>query len=215
MINIWRCTLAVGLATSFLACRHPVEPAREAAPVPHPFFALGESERHALVERALSIQHGDSRQSVIQRMGVPTSERLLARKEDPRVFGSSLRYDVERWEAGLVNEIFDQYVDILLDPPDHVKSVWIRVELQPSPQPPEATRWINPRVSPLPASAFTGVSTSLALGDVIARLGPAQSDVGSGVYVLAWPVSDGRLFYVSTAHLREQERPLSVGFSRP
>jgi hypothetical protein len=212
---VWRYILAIGIGATFLACRHPVEPAREAAAVPHPSFALGESERHALVERALSIQQGDLRQSVVQKLGVPTSEKNLARMEDPHVFGSLLRYDVERWEAGLVNESFDQYVEVHLEPPDHVKSVWIRVELQPSPQPPEATRWINPRVSPLPASAFTGVSTSLSLGEVIARLGPAQSDVGSGVYVLEWPVSDGRMFYISTAHLREQERPLFVGFSRP
>jgi hypothetical protein len=75
--------------------------------------------------------------------------------------------------------------------------------------------WVNPSSSPLPASQFAGLSTSFTLGEVIARLGPAQADIGSGVYVLQWRVTDGRLFRVSTAKLQAQERPLFVGFSQP
>ena len=85
----------------------------------------------------------------------------------------------------------------------------------PAPGAPSSIRWFNPLAASLPASAFEGVAPSLTLGEVLARLGPGQTDIGSGLHVLCWPVSDGRSFYVSTPELRASVHPVSLGFSAP
>jgi len=48
---------------------------------------------------------------------------------------------------------------------------------------------------------------------IIGRLGPAARDIGSGLYVLEWDVTDGRKFFVSTAGLCE--KPFAAGFAGP
>ena len=57
-------------------------------------------------------------------------------------------------------------------------------------------------------SAF-GSAFGSALRIHLAKLGPAARDVGSGLYVLEWDVTDGRVFSVSAASCG---KPYNVGF---
>lgn len=70
--------------------------------------------------------------------------------------------------------------------------------------------YISHSVEPLPPGAFAEVSTAMSMPEIIERLGPAARDVGSGLYVLQWNVTDGRTFHVSTDSACG--KPLGVGF---
>lgn len=72
--------------------------------------------------------------------------------------------------------------------------------------------FVSDAARPLAATAFKGIDRSLLLPDIIARLGPASRQVGSGLYVLEWDVVDGRVFHVSTQDACG--KPLAVGFSK-
>lgn len=57
--------------------------------------------------------------------------------------------------------------------------------------------FVSVSVAPRPASAFAGIDRRMTLRQIVAALGPARADVGSGLHVLQWPVDDGRWFSVS------------------
>jgi len=117
---------AVALVTTLAsAAAEPSRPDGHA----HPFFELDGPARRALVEKALSLERGDSRQSVIEKLGKPTYDAALARKEDQRPVGRTLKYYAVVWEAGVVNELHDQLVAVFLDEHDRVRSVEIHVLL--------------------------------------------------------------------------------------
>jgi hypothetical protein len=96
----------------------------------HPSFQLDAKAKRLLVEKAVALRPGDSYQSVTNKLGTPTYDQVLARKEDSHVVGRSLKYYAVRWETGLVNELYDQLVDVFLDERDRVRSVSIRVTLE-------------------------------------------------------------------------------------
>jgi hypothetical protein len=73
-------------------------------------------------------------------------------------------------------------------------------------------RFVSARVKPQPASAFKGVDRQMKLPEIVAKLGPAQRDVGSGLHVLQWPVADGRWFSVSVPDTCSE--PMAAGFLR-
>lgn len=83
----------------------------------------------ALVERASSIRSGDSKASVLAKLGAPDDDSLMMRKERPEVVGRSMTYDIVRAKRGLVNQFYDQYVIVFLDPNDVVKTITIRAVL--------------------------------------------------------------------------------------
>ena len=83
-----------------------------------------------MVEKAITLKVGDSFQTVTNTLGVPTKDQRLARKEDSRAIGRSLKYYAVIWERGLVNELHDELVDVTLDERDRVRSVRIRVALE-------------------------------------------------------------------------------------
>jgi hypothetical protein len=95
-----------------------------------PYFRLEAAATRQLVEAALSIKVGDSRQAVLEKLRTPTSDDVLMRKERPETIGRSMKYYVLRWTRGGVNEFLDQYVDVFLDPQDRVKTISIRVTLE-------------------------------------------------------------------------------------
>ena len=70
----------------------------------------------------------------------------------------------------------------------------------------------SPTVQPLPPDRFLGISSNMPTSTILKRLGPAARDVGSGLYVLQWDVTDGRVFIISTPGLC-LEHPFGVGFS--
>jgi hypothetical protein len=57
---------------------------------------------------------------------------------------------------------------------------------------------IDPNAAPLPAEKFAAVSEKMTLGEILALLGPARRDIGSGIYILEWESTDGRAFIVGT-----------------
>ena len=70
--------------------------------------------------------------------------------------------------------------------------------------------FVSPTAMALPTAQFRGITSAMPVSAIIDRLGPAVRDVGSGLYVLEWDVTDGRKFFVSTAGLCE--RPFAAGF---
>src|SRR5690349_4141123 len=68
-----------------------------------PAFQRDPTATHSLIEKARTVKRGDSRAVVTEKLGPPDSETALARKEKPEVVGYSMRYDLVRWERGLVN----------------------------------------------------------------------------------------------------------------
>lgn len=120
-MNILLCLL-LAAAVSVSAGSEPPSPK-------HPAFRLDAKAKRVLVEKAVALKPGDSYQSVTNRLGMPTYDQALARKEDSHVIGRSLKYYVVRWETGLVNEFHDELVDVFLDEQDRVRSVSIRVIL--------------------------------------------------------------------------------------
>ncbi len=77
-----------------------------------------------------------------------------------------------------------------------------------------ACPWVETFVSPssksLSPAKFRGISCAMSVPSIIDRLGPAARDVGSGLHVLQWDVTDGRTFFVSTGSACG--KPVSIGF---
>lgn len=96
----------------------------------HPFFQLDAQAKRALVKKASTLKPGDSYQSVTDRLGAPTHDQKMMRKESSRVVGRSLSYYAVIWQSGLVNELHDELVEVYLDEHDLVRSVHIRVSLK-------------------------------------------------------------------------------------
>lgn len=74
------------------------------------------------------------------------------------------------------------------------------------------TEFVSPSSQPQPPEAFEGVVRAMSMPAIVGKLGPAARDVGSGLHVLEWDVTDGRVFSVSTADACGE--PFSAGFRR-
>jgi hypothetical protein len=72
--------------------------------------------------------------------------------------------------------------------------------------------YISASAKPKAAKLFQGITKNMPLKKIVRKLGPAQRDVGSGLHVLQWEVSDGRFFHVSVANACS--KPLALGFSK-
>jgi protocatechuate 3,4-dioxygenase beta subunit len=72
---------------------------------------------------------------------------------------------------------------------------------------------VDPRAEPLAPARFVGIDRRLDTRAIVERLGPAARDVGSGLHVLEWDVSDGRRFLVSTTGACAI--PVATGFQPP
>ncbi len=105
-----------------------------AAPLPnapvHPSFQLDAQAKRTLVEKANGIGPEDSYRSVIGKLGTPTYDEKVARKENARIIGRILKYYAVIWEDGLVNEKKDELVWVFLDEHDRVRSVGVNVRLE-------------------------------------------------------------------------------------
>jgi hypothetical protein len=75
-----------------------------------------------------------------------------------------------------------------------------------------ATDYVSTTAQPQNPSVFRDISRHMKTSEIIQRLGPPARDVGSGLYVLQWDVSDGRTYWVSTPG--PCEKPLSFGFHK-
>ncbi len=70
--------------------------------------------------------------------------------------------------------------------------------------------YISATATPKDAKLFEKINRSMSLKKIIQKLGPAARDVGSGLHVLEWNVSDGRVFHVSVASACD--KPIALGF---
>ncbi len=95
-----------------------------------PWFQLDAHAKRVLVEKAVAIKPGDSRDSVIAKLGKPTRDERVAPKQSSRVTGRHLSYYAVIQEQDLVNELMDEYVEVVLDERNRVRSVHIRVTLE-------------------------------------------------------------------------------------
>ena len=69
--------------------------------------------------------------------------------------------------------------------------------------PPEMNCWPAPTVAglwrPVPVERFAGIDATWTLNAIFERLGPAHSELGSGLYIFDWVATDGRRFMVSSS----------------
>lgn len=56
--------------------------------------------------------------------------------------------------------------------------------------------FVSPSAKALSPDQFRGIGKAMSVHSIISQLGPAARDVGSGLYVLQWDVTDGRVFFV-------------------
>jgi hypothetical protein len=74
----------------------------------------------------------------------------------------------------------------------------------------DASKFVSSTAQALPPSAFSSISQFMLVEAILQKLGPAARDVGSGLHVLEWDVTDGRAFRVSASS--SCGKPYSVGF---
>ena len=58
---------------------------------------------------------------------------------------------------------------------------------------------------------FSKITKKMTIYEILRRLGPPARDIGSGVYILEWDSTDGRVFSLSASSLCY--RPLSMKFA--
>jgi hypothetical protein len=95
-----------------------------------PAVNLDSKAKRALVEAALQLKNGDSVDVVFSKLGKPTYDDVMQRKEESKPFGRRLAYYAVIWKAGLVNELNDELVSVYLDDHGSVQSVSIRISLK-------------------------------------------------------------------------------------
>jgi hypothetical protein len=72
---------------------------------------------------------------------------------------------------------------------------------------------VSAGAKPVPMSAIARLAPNLSLKEIAAAIGPAARDVGMGVYVLQWDVSNGQIFSVSAT--TACSAPLARIFKKP
>jgi hypothetical protein len=55
---------------------------------------------------------------------------------------------------------------------------------------------VSPRASRLAPAKFEAVHLEMTMWEIVELLGPAQRELGSGMMILAWESTDGRVFLV-------------------
>ena len=91
---------------------------------------LGPAEKRALVEKAMTLKRGDTYDQVVQRLGKPTFDNAAkANAGSQRFIMRSMKYYAV-FGPGNPNEYTDEFVSIILDKSDRVRSIDIRVELE-------------------------------------------------------------------------------------
>jgi len=74
----------------------------------------------------------------------------------------------------------------------------------------DPSKFVSSSAKPLSPNALDGISDLMLVEAILEKLGPAARDVGFGLHVLEWDVTDGRVFRVSASPACG--KPYSVGF---
>ena len=83
---------------------------------------------------------------------------------------------------------------------------------QPAPLPCDSSGFVSSSSQELAPSRFSDISLAMSVPEIVARIGPAAREIGSGLYILRWNVNDGRTFWVSAPS--PCGRPISLGFHK-
>lgn len=76
--------------------------------------------------------------------------------------------------------------------------------------PEDMTQVVSPAAAPLNPDRFSAVTADMTLRQIIELLGPAVRDIGSGLHILEWQSTDGRIFRANGPSYCE--RPMHSGF---
>jgi len=127
--------LLLGVLIAFVKLQDERSAASRAAdvhvlrPVHRPFFTLNPTDREKLLEKAKTLQVGDSADRVLQVLGKPTLDQISASKTIPPAPSSrSLTYCITIYEKDLVNELHDEYVNVDLGSQDRVREVYRKLK---------------------------------------------------------------------------------------
>jgi hypothetical protein len=104
----------------------PSAPTTRRAKVKHPAWELPPAEKRALFDGAARLKAGDTYDHVIDTLGKPTYDRQAVAKGSTTPRGRSLRYQALVWEEGLVNELHDEWVMVVLDTHNIVVEVKVK-----------------------------------------------------------------------------------------
>lgn len=78
--------------------------------------------------------------------------------------------------------------------------------------PEDIAQVISPAAAPPSPDRFSAVTADMTLRQIIDLLGPAVRDIGSGLHILEWQSTDGRIFRANGPSYCE--RPVHLGFLR-
>jgi hypothetical protein len=88
---------------------------------------LDAGAKRAFVEKALSLRAGDSRETVIERLGKPAIDRTTTMSGN-RTLARTLKYYVRTGAPG--GAALDEYIDVYLDKSNRVDGIYLSVELR-------------------------------------------------------------------------------------
>ena len=71
--------------------------------------------------------------------------------------------------------------------------------------------FVSASATPLPAHRFRGIDANMTIRTIVAQLGPATRDVGSGLHVLEWDTVEGLRFLVSVTDGCGQPMAMNLG----
>ena len=91
------------------------------------YFVMEETKQRELLMEVSELRLGDSRVSVVKRLGAPTYDRADVTKEG-RALGRSVVYYLKIWEKGLVNEKHDKFVRLEFDTSDRLVKITQKIE---------------------------------------------------------------------------------------
>jgi len=113
-------TTAMYTIANAVSCDRPPPPRAAVvttAPTTHPAdWNISVADRERIITGLRQVSLGDSRDRVVGLLGTPdASQDLRPKGKGQRSHGWFIRYDFRRYENGLVNEKWDQRLDLIFD----------------------------------------------------------------------------------------------------
>ena len=86
------------------------------------YFAMSQKDITKIIEKINSLKVGDDREHIVELLGSPTYDQIVAQK-DGTFICRELTYYLKRWEENLVNKKYDSSIRLELDKENHLKRV--------------------------------------------------------------------------------------------
>lgn len=103
----------------------------DAAPAtgPNPYYVASGERASNLVCRASQLRHGDTASHVLAMLGSPDLDtQYRGKKYDAPILYRRFRYHIVKFDKTLVNEIKDEFVDVILGPDDRLREVVMKYQ---------------------------------------------------------------------------------------